>query len=157
MSWRIKTMMRQKTIFRLFMSAGVAMLGFIGASPAQVAPAVSPPFFGGPVTAFDIEVSIIDSGRLLDAQAVVSNDQRYVTINARADNSGLLALQQFRTQTATVGGAGFVGGVDPSGKLEKTALEFSPAAGSPSDIDRAGHNATSVLNRRGVFLLTPLK
>ena len=112
-----------------------------------------PPFFGGPITAFDVEVRIIDSGALLEAQAMVSNDQRYVTITAQPTNSALLALQQFRTQTITFGGgSGFVGGVDPTGKAK-----LKPPRSLPSEIDRADRNAASILNRRGIYLLTPLK
>ncbi len=130
------------------LAAVLIPLWLVGSALAQAAP----PFYGGPVTAFDVEISIIDSGTLLDAQAVVSSDQRYVTINARADNSSLLALQQFRTQNVSTAGAGFVGGVDPSGQ---TNAKAAPAL--PSQIDRAGRDAVSVLNRRGVFLLTSLK
>ena len=110
-----------------------------------------PPFIGGPVTAFDVEVSIINSGELLDAQAVVSNDRRYVTINARADNSTLLALKQFQI-AAAVAGTGFVGGVNPTGQATVPA-----ARNLPSEVDRSDRAAVSILNRHGVFLLTPLK
>src|SRR4051812_25501654 len=51
---------------------------------ASVAAAQQPPFFGGGAVAFDPEISVVNSGALLDAQVVVSHDRRYVTINARA-------------------------------------------------------------------------
>jgi hypothetical protein len=111
-----------------------------------------PPFYGGPVTAFDVEVGIIDSGTLLDAQAVVSQDRRYVTINTQATNTALLALQEFQTQAIAVGGSGFVGGADPSSHFTSSVPHTLP-----SEIDRADRDAVSVLNRRGVFLLAPLK
>jgi hypothetical protein len=109
------------------------------------------PFFGGAVTGYDVEVGIIDAGAILDAQPVVSSDQRYVTINARPSNSNLIALQTFPV-LAAVAGSGYVGGVDPSG-----ALTPAVARTSPSDVDRAARDAASVLNQRGVYLLTPLK
>jgi hypothetical protein len=111
-----------------------------------------PPFYGGPVTVFDIEIGVIDSGALLDAQAVVSNDQRYVTINARPSNSSLLALQNFQTQQISPAAQGFVGGVSPAG-VSRPATPHT----SPSEIDQAVRDTASVLNRRGVYLLAALK
>jgi hypothetical protein len=112
---------------------------------------VPPPFFGGPVTAYDPTISLIDSGALLDAQAVVSNDQKYVTINARPTRSGLQNILSYPVQTANTA-SGFVGGVNPSG------VKLTPSAHvMPSEIDRDDRAAKSVLNRRGVFLLMPLK
>ena len=132
---------------RLFLLTGVFAFSLSARASAQTLP----PFFGGPVTAFDVEVSVINSGELLDAQAVVSNDRRYMTITARADNATLLALKQFQT-TAAVAGTGFVGGVNPTGH---TAV---PAPRNlPSEADRSDRAAVSILNRHGVFLLTPLK
>jgi hypothetical protein len=112
----------------------------------------TPPFFGGPVTGFDIQVGVIESGALLDAQAVVSSDRKYVTINARPSNTGLLALQQFQTQVISTTAAGFVGGVNPSGIVAPTVPNRMP-----SEIDQADRDALSVLNQRGMYLLVPLK
>src|SRR4051812_20726211 len=69
------------------------------------------PFFAGPPTAFDPEISVVNSGALLDAQAVVSSDMRYVTINARASSSQLLALRDFTFAGSSNNGPrfGFVG------------------------------------------------
>ena len=117
-----------------------------------------PPFFGGPITTFDFQIGVIDSGSLLDAQAAVTNDQRYVTITARPDNATVIALKQFRIEAiaasgvAAGGAAGFVGGVNLTNQTNQAV-----SGASPTEIDRAGHNAVSVLNRRGVFLLAPLK
>ncbi len=134
-----------------FVVCGLAVaLGLILSAPALAQTA--PPFIGGPVTVFDIEIGIIDSGTLLDAQAVVSQDRRYVTINARPTNSGLLALQDFQTQQIAVAAQGFVGGANPAG-LKRAAA----AQASPSEIDRADRDALSVLNHHGVYLLAPLK
>jgi hypothetical protein len=135
-------------LHRLFLLA----LGLAFALGARIAHGqAAPPFFGGPVTAFDTEVSIVDSGALLDVEDVVSNDEKYVTLTVRADNSTVLALKQFQVQSVAAG-SGFVGGVDPTGKTNVKA-----AHSLPSEIDRADRNAVSVLNRHGVYLLTPLR
>jgi hypothetical protein len=67
------------------------------------------PFFGGGVRAFDPEIRIINSGVILDAQAVVSPDRKYVTINAQPTNTQLLALRAYSTQSGATH-FGFVGG-----------------------------------------------
>jgi hypothetical protein len=54
------------------------------------------PFFSGGNTGFDPEISVVNSGVLLDVQPVVSNDLKYVTINTRASNARLLALREFQ-------------------------------------------------------------
>ena len=71
------------------------------------------PFFGAGATALDPEISVVNSGELLDAQAVVSGDMKHVTLNMRADSSRLLALRDFtfagsgvREQQGFVGGNG---------------------------------------------------
>jgi hypothetical protein len=87
------------------------------------------PFIAPGVAAFNPEVSVVNSGALLDAQATVSQDRKYVTITARPQESTLLALQNFTFQTQT--NFGTVGGV-----------------GTP----RA---AGSILERQGMTLITP--
>jgi hypothetical protein len=144
-----KIIMSQKnTHWTLPAAIALGLFASNGRAIAQSAP----PFYGGPVTVFDVEIGIIDSGTLLDAQAVVSQDRRYVTINARPTNTGLLALQDFQTQQISTAAAGFVGGVNPGGIAQ-------PPTGHtlPSEIDRAARDAASVLNRRGVYLIAPLK
>lgn len=75
------------------------------------------PFFTPARTGFDPEISVVNTGQVLDAQAVVSDDLKYVTINTRAANSRLLALRDFsfarndnRPALGFVGGAGGPGG-----------------------------------------------
>jgi hypothetical protein len=117
-----------------------------------------PPFFGGAITPFDFQIGVIDGGSLLDAQATVLSDQRYVTVTARPDNATVIALKQFRIEAvaasgaAAGGAAGFVGGVNLANQTNQGV-----SLASPAEIERAGQNAVSVLNRRGVFLLAPLK
>ena len=89
------------------------------------------PFFAPGVAAFNPEISVVNSGALLDAQATVSADRKYVTITARPQESTLLALQNFTFQTSGQTNLGTVGGVGTQ-----------RAAGS-------------ILERQGMTLLTP--
>ena len=62
----------------------------------SLAKAQAPPFNGGGVVGFDPEISVVNTGALMDAQVVVSDDRRYVTINARPSQSRLIALNVFQ-------------------------------------------------------------
>lgn len=77
-------------------------------------------FFGGGGNAFDPEISIVNSGAILDAQATVSADRKYVTMTLRPQVSQLVALRDFTFQTA----GGFVGGSQPG-------TQQPPAGGNP--------------------------
>ena len=94
--------MRYSMLSALFVAFGFA----ISDARAQLVP-----FFNAAPTGFDPEISVVNSGELLDAQVVVSEDRKYVTINARPSSSRLLALREFTFQRGT-GAAplGFVGG-----------------------------------------------
>ena len=85
------------------------------------------PFFSPVATPFDPEISIVNTGIVSDMQAVVSPDNKYVTINARASNSRLLALKEFTFQRPSA--VGFVG-TSPSGGIGPVAM--------PSILDRPG-------------------
>lgn len=81
----------------------------------------------GPITAraqfaqgaaFEPEIDVVNTGIVMDAQATVSADRKYVTINMRAQQSTLLALQTFNFQQGNAVGfvqlpGGVVGGVNP--------------------------------------------
>src|SRR4051812_9657392 len=84
----------------------VIPLAVVCPAPAQVFPRV--PFIGPGVVAFNPEISVINSGALLDAQPTVSSDRKYVTITMRPQLSTLIDLQSFTFQTAlgNVGGVG---------------------------------------------------
>jgi len=115
-----------------------------------------PPFFGGGgVVAYSPTISTVNSGAVLDASAVVSNDRKYVTIGAQAQDSSLIALRDFPIASAQLG---FVGGVNPGGNANGNGGGFAaPADGSPpspAQIQRAAIAARSVLNRHGMFLLS---
>jgi hypothetical protein len=71
------------------------------------------PFYYGGVAAFEPEIRVVNSGVIVDAQAVVSQDRKYVTINAQMTNTRLLALQSYNTQTGATH-FGYVGGAQLS-------------------------------------------
>ena len=94
-------------------------------------------FFNRAGTAYEPEISVVNSGAILDAQAVVSADRKYVTLNMRASNTNLLALQEFsfasgrgREPLGFVGGAGAAAraaaGGEPEGSKTATAVRRSP-------------------------------
>jgi hypothetical protein len=90
------------------------------------------PFIGGS-TGFDPEISVVNSGAVLDAQPVVSSDLKYVTINTRASVSNLVALRDFTFQTGGNARLGFVGGAGSN-------------AGRPGALDRPGMTFLSGLD-----------
>src|SRR4051812_35514008 len=69
------------------------------------------PYLNGTGTSFDPVISVVESGTILDAQAVVSADRKYVTLNMRPTNASLLALRTFTFQNGNqaIGNPGFVG------------------------------------------------
>ena len=113
------------------------VLSFIAACgfAASTAHAQRVPFFFPAGTGFDPEISVVNSGEVLDAQAVVSNDLKYVTINARPSSSRLLALREFTFQSAGGAPLGFVGG---AGQVQR------------------GRRPGSLLDRRGMTFVRPL-
>ena len=124
--------------------------------PAAVDAQTSPYFIGGPLTVFDFETPVVDSGVLLDAKAVPWQDPRYITINGPPANTTVMALDDMRKQGYQVGKLGYVGGANPTGK-PTAAPPGAAIKTSPTQIDQADRNALSVLNRRGVFFLGPIK
>lgn len=72
-------------------------------------------FVGGRAALFEPEIGVVSSGIVLDVQATVSADRKYVTMTMRPSQSQLLSLTTFEFQRG--GGAfipgGFVGGVNP--------------------------------------------
>lgn len=98
----------------------------------SLAKAQAPPFNGGGVVGFDPEISVVNTGALMDAQVVVSDDRRYVTINARPSQSRLIALNVFQTQAALLQGGGAAGGgAGPGG----TSAGFVGGAGFLDYVD----------------------
>lgn len=67
------------------------------------------PFFGA-AAIFDPEIDVVESGMILDAQATVSADRKYVTVTSRVQNAQLLAIREFAFQVGAGGAGGQVGG-----------------------------------------------
>jgi hypothetical protein len=89
---------------------GAVALTLVLCLPASRAAAQAPPFFGGGGGIFDPEISVVQTGVLLDAAATVSADRKYVTLTTRFQNAELLALREFAFQTGAGGQGGQVGG-----------------------------------------------
>jgi hypothetical protein len=100
---------------------------------------------------FEPEIGIVNSGVVLDAQATVSADRKYVTLNMRTDRADLLALRTFQFQEGGNGQVnlpgGVVGGVNPviAGSIVPQRIN------APMRV-QAGHGGV-ILLKRGV---TPL-
>jgi len=109
----------------------VLLIVTCGVARAQVRPVV-----GNGATAFDPEVSVVNSGAVLDAQAVVSHDRKYVTINMAPSNSNVIDIRNFPVQavaTAT-GFGGFVGGAVPGGVAAVSNGSGGGAAAAPVEL-----------------------
>jgi hypothetical protein len=116
-----------------------------------------PPFIGGPLTVFDVERQPMDSGQLMNAKRYVSaHDRKYVTYGGNNTSTSSLALQevQDRQQVLQVGHWGYVGGILPAGK--KPVSTTLPMKHPPKEIVSVGESV-SIFDRRGVFLISPLK
>jgi hypothetical protein len=99
-----------------------------------VASAQRVPFFGAGGTALDPEISVVNSGELLDAQAVVSGDMKYVTLNMRPDSARLLALRDFTFAGSGVRQRqGFVGGNANGNGNGADGVNRAPAGGRDGD------------------------
>lgn len=106
---------------------------------------------------FEPEVDVVNSGVVMDAQATVSADRKYVTLTMRAQQSQLLSLQTFNFQNAGVVQlpGGVVGGVNPVGG----ALVGGPAIANlttnrlNAPMRTAPGNGAKILTKRGI---TPL-
>lgn len=91
--------------------------------------AQAPPFFNGGGGIFDPEISVVQSGVILDAQAVVSADRKYVTLTNRFQNAQLLNLREFAFQTGG-GAAGQIGGGGVAGGAGAANVNGFGAAGA---------------------------
>ncbi len=114
-------------------------IGAIGLTVAALsAPASAQGVFGGGSTAYDPEIRVVNSGALLDAQAVVSHDRKYVTLTMRPSVSQLLSLQQF--PIIIPGNLGFVGSTNLQmlARKERGDASKTPVLPTPSPLDKRG-------------------
>jgi len=99
--------------------------------------------------AFEPEIGVVNSGAVLDAQATVSADRKYVTMTMRASNAQLLALRTFQFQGFGNMPGGTVGGVNP---VVAGVVDVMPQR--PNAPMRVGAgNGGAILLKRGI---TPL-
>jgi hypothetical protein len=145
--------------------------GFVVSVLASMSHAQSPGFNGGGAFAFDPEISVVNSGALVDAQVVVSDDRKYVTITARPSLSRLQSLNVFPVQqVGASGGGGGRGGNGGTGGPGGAQFGFVGSAGyiddeqiaasAPTDIPRPAQSAASAergahANRQAPIPATP--
>jgi hypothetical protein len=104
-------------------------------------------FSGGAI--FEPEIGVVNSGAVLDAQATVSADRKYVTMTMRPSVSQLLALHTFQFQGFGNLPGGTVGGVNPVVAGVVDAMPLRPNA--PMRVGPG--NGGAILLKRGI---TPL-
>ena len=95
--------------------------------------------------AFEPEIGVVNTGVLNDAQATVSPNLKYVTINAQPQQSNLVALREFGFQRQT--NFGFVG----NSNLGKVPAGGQLGAMNPTIVVGAGSGL--VLNQLGMTRL----
>jgi hypothetical protein len=104
-------------------------------------------FSGGAI--FEPEIGVVNSGAVLDAQATVSADRKYVTMTMRPSVSQLLALRTFQFQGFGNVPGGTVGGVNP---VVAGVVDVMPQRPNAPMRVEAG-NGGAILLKRGI---TPL-
>ena len=82
---------------------------------------------GNNSSAFEPTVDVVSSGVVLDVQATVSADRKYVTLTLRPQLAQLLNLFTFNFQSATAGVQAGTGGV--GGGINNSIVAFNPASG----------------------------
>ena len=130
----------------------------------------APPFFNGNNAIFDPEISVVESGAKLDAQATVSAVRKYVTMTMRPQLASLTALREFTFQNAPRGIVGLPPvanqmnpnpnpqpqrrGNGAAARAEKAPAPAPAPAAAPAPATRpAAAAAPSVLEREGMFRL----
>jgi hypothetical protein len=93
-------------------------------------------FGGGNGVAFDPEISVVESGAKLDAQATVSADRKYVTLTVRAQTAQLIALRDFVFQAGGGGVVGFGGGGANGGAINGAGGAAGGNNGNPPSAAR---------------------
>jgi len=126
---------------------GCLLLVQLGNLSAQAIPA----FFSAGAAAFEPHIGIVNSGIVQDAQAVVSHDLKYVTLNMQVQNTNLLALQEFNFQKIpALGTVGLPQAKLPSARgAIQSDKNWASLATSPSEIKQQADSW--ILERRGMF------
>jgi hypothetical protein len=124
---------------------------------SSMARAQAPFFGGGGATAFAPQIGVVNSGIILDAQATVSADRKYVTLTMRPQNASLLALRDFTFQNGVnpAQNFGFVGFPPPVNSAAAGAPATAPGNNRPTPKPAAPAVtvAPSILQREGMTRL----
>lgn len=148
-------MNRKRIIWNVVFLIAVAFgIGWIMPPEAK---AQVPPFFAASGTSFTPEIGVVNSGVINDVQAVVSADQKYVTLTMRPANSALLSLQDFTFQNggSVLGFVGTNGGA--AGNQGVRAGGQNPHGSSANDDYPDGRPTIhSVLDRTGMIRVDTL-
>ncbi|HYE20502.1 MAG TPA: hypothetical protein VEA69_18790 [Tepidisphaeraceae bacterium] len=126
-----------------FLFATAALFALPSISRAQVAG------FGGGSGLFEPEIEIVESGIVLDTQATVSADRKYVTMTFRAQNSQLLSLTSFAFQTGTTM-TGVIGGGAGAGGAAPDRVEPQTSGGVNAPVTLAPGAGPRIMSQRGI-------
>ena len=135
-----------------YLVAAAALLILPSVTRAQVSG------FGG-ASAFEPEIDVVNSGVLLDVQATVSADRKYVTMTMRPQNAQLLALRSFTFQSGgppvngAIGGGGAgvgAGGGAVGGTSGQTTSSTSPSGGVNAPVAIAPGAGPRIMGQRGI-------
>jgi hypothetical protein len=95
-------------------------------------------FNGGNNTAFDPQISVVNSGTVLDVQATVSADRKYVTMTMRPQLAQLIALRDFAFQNGNGGGVVGMNGGQVNGNNGVNPSNVGAAIAGPSSNTSSG-------------------
>jgi len=145
--WRVAFL--ERFIMRLtylIVVAALSMVPTIGFAQAI------PGFGGGSL--FEPEIDVVNSGVILDTQATVSADRKYVTMTFRTSNTQLLALRSFTFQSGgpavgIIGGGGGAGGIG-GGAVSPQSLAQPSAGGVNAPVRIARGAGPVIMNQRGI-------
>ena len=139
----------------LIVIATAAVWTHPGTASAQV-----PPFYAASGTSFTPEIGVVNSGVINDVQAVVSADEKYVTLTMRPQNSALLSIQDFTFQNGGsilgfVGANGGAGGAAGNGAVRAGGRNQHGNAAN-DDYPDGRPTVHSVLDRTGMIRVDTL-
>ncbi len=86
------------------------------------------PVGSGDAIAFDPEIDVVSDGVVLDVEATISADRRYVTMTVRPSLAQVIEIREFTTQSISTIGGGDVGGgtpVEGSGAIQQPELQLT--------------------------------
>jgi hypothetical protein len=126
----------------------VGALAALWALPGSVSAQQTPPFFS-PGVAYAPEIGVVETGTLLDAQASVSADRKYVNLNMRPQVSTVVRIDTHAWGGSTQLAPGLVGFAPPPRPGQTPA----PAARSPRTLQPQPAPEGNILDRPGITRL----